>query len=80
MDDRKAVLISQPDRRVNWSIFAEAEGECPYTPEVIAPIVAEGDPIGAVIIASREPNPKFGELELKSAVTAASFLAKQMEQ
>lgn len=47
---------------------------------VIAPILVEGDPIGAVIMATRDTNVPFGELELKSAVTAASFLAKQMEQ
>ena len=48
--------------------------------QIIAPIIAEGDAIGAVIVASKEPNVKMGELELKLAETAASFLAKQMEQ
>lgn len=47
---------------------------------MIAPIIAEGDPIGAVILASKEPDVKMGELELKLAETAAGFLAKQMEQ
>jgi len=57
-----------------------ADGECNYEAEVIAPIISEGDPIGAVILASREPNLDMGELELKLAETAAGFLAKQMEQ
>ncbi|MBO5301607.1 MAG: stage V sporulation protein T, partial [Peptococcaceae bacterium] len=39
-----------------------------------------GDPIGSVIIASKDTSAKLGELELKLAETAASFLAKQMEQ
>ncbi|OUM99460.1 MAG: stage V sporulation protein T [Firmicutes bacterium ZCTH02-B6] len=47
---------------------------------VIAPIVAEGDPIGAVILGTRDPDKKMGELELKLVETAAGFLAKQMEQ
>ncbi len=47
---------------------------------VIAPIVAQGDPIGAVMICSKEDAVSFGELELKLAETAAGFLAKQMEQ
>jgi AbrB family transcriptional regulator (stage V sporulation protein T) len=33
-----------------------------------------------VIIASKENTAKLGELELKLGETAASFLAKQMEQ
>ncbi len=80
MDGRKAVLITQPDRHSDCSIFAGEEGEYSYTAAVIAPIIVEGNPIGAVILASKDPNAKFGDLELKSAVTAASFLAKHMEQ
>ncbi|MEW6574479.1 MAG: stage V sporulation T C-terminal domain-containing protein, partial [Bacillota bacterium] len=41
---------------------------------------SEGDPIGAVVLVSREPGVRMGELELKLAETAAGFLAKQMEQ
>ena len=54
--------------------------EATFQSQIIAPIIAEGDAIGAVIVASKEPNVKMGELELKLAETAASFLAKQMEQ
>ncbi len=46
---------------------------------VIAPIVYNGDPIGSVILFSRE-EVKMGELETKLAETAAGFLSKQMEQ
>lgn len=51
-----------------------------YSSQVIAPIIAGGDPIGSVIILSREENTKMGDLEVKLAETAAGFLAKQMEQ
>lgn len=78
LNRRKATLITQPAPRSYSTVFAGEEG-CRYTAEVIAPIIAEGDAIGAVIIASKEPNIKFGDLELMSAVTAASFLAKQMK-
>jgi AbrB family transcriptional regulator (stage V sporulation protein T) len=47
---------------------------------VVAPIIAEGDPIGAVILGTRESGRKVGDLEEKLAETAAGFLAKQMEQ
>ena len=58
----------------------EAEGGCKVTAEVIAPIISQGDPIGAVIIMSKNAGVKMGELEVKLAETAAGFLAKQMEQ
>ncbi len=47
---------------------------------VIAPIVSAGDPIGAVILATREESAKMGDLEQKLAETGAGFLGKQMEQ
>ncbi|WP_339060691.1 stage V sporulation protein T [Tepidibacillus marianensis] len=47
---------------------------------VIAPIIAAGDPIGTVILMSKEDGVKMGNLEVKMVETASSFLAKQMEQ
>jgi len=81
MEERKAVVINNPgeDPSCKDCMLIEA-GECKYSSEVIAPIIAEGDPIGAVILASRESDTKMGEMELKLAETAAGFLAKQMEQ
>lgn len=81
MEDRKALVINNPGKEpyCKDSMIVE-DGDCKYSAEVIAPIIAEGDPIGAVILASREPDIKMGEMELKLAETAAGFLAKQMEQ
>ncbi|HEY0828782.1 MAG TPA: stage V sporulation protein T [Bacilli bacterium] len=47
---------------------------------VIAPIIAGGDPIGAVIMISKDEGTKMGQMEVKMSETAAGFLAKQMEQ
>ena len=55
------------------------DDETKYSSQVVAPIIAEGDVIGSVIILSKEGE-KFGELESKLAETAALFLGKQMEQ
>lgn len=44
----------------------------------ISPIIANGDPIGCVIMLSKEGE-KFSDVEQKVVETAASFLAKQME-
>lgn len=80
MEDRKPVLITRPgEDRYCKECITEDEKGCKFTSEVIAPIIAEGDPIGAVIICTREPGETVSELELKLAETAAGFLAKQME-
>lgn len=39
----------------------------------------QGDPIGSVILVSKEPDVVMGKLEVKLAETAAGFLSKQME-
>jgi AbrB family transcriptional regulator (stage V sporulation protein T) len=49
-----------------------------YSNQLIAPIIAEGDVLGAIVFLS--PNKKMGEVENKLALTAAGFLGKQMEQ
>ncbi|AHD07636.1 stage V sporulation protein T [Paenibacillus larvae] len=70
------------------SVLETASGQyeiCKDTPETyssfaIAPIVAGGDPIGAVILLSKDESVSMGEVETKMVETAAGFLAKQMEQ
>jgi AbrB family transcriptional regulator (stage V sporulation protein T) len=47
--------------------------------EVIAPIVCQGDAIGAVVILAKSDRNENVEIEKKLASTAASFLGKQME-
>ncbi|MTI82122.1 MAG: stage V sporulation protein T [Firmicutes bacterium] len=81
MDERKAMLINSPEDESgtkDGTIIDDADSK--YTCQVIAPIIAEGDPIGAVILASKESDVKMSDLEMKLAETAAGFLAKQMEQ
>lgn len=48
-----------------------------YNHELIAPIISEGDVLGAVVLLSSDK--KMGEVEGKLAQTAAGFLGKQME-
>jgi len=50
-----------------------------YSSQVIVPIVAHGDPIGSVILLTKDTDKVMGELETKLAETAAGFLGKQME-
>ncbi|MGO0121674.1 stage V sporulation protein T [Desulfothermobacter acidiphilus] len=77
MEGRRAVVINCPgDPLCQESLLGEEEGQ--FASAVIAPIVSEGDAIGAVVLLSREEGTRMGDLELKLAETAASFLAKQM--
>ena len=72
MDDRQSIL-HHPQSQVAF-VDGREEKVQSYT---LAPIIAGGDPIGVVVIFSDERS--IGEVEKKSAETAASFLAKQME-
>ncbi|WBW97932.1 stage V sporulation protein T [Oceanirhabdus sp. W0125-5] len=76
MEDRKAVVLEGNNI---VPIYDDEEHEGKYTHQAIGPILAEGDAIGTVIIASTEGGAAFGDTEKKLVETAASFLGKQME-
>ncbi|MBD0384551.1 stage V sporulation protein T [Paenibacillus sedimenti] len=75
MDNRKAILESASGQ---YEIIKDASET--FSSYVAAPIVAGGDPIGSVILVSKDENVKMGQMEMKMVETAAGFLAKQMEQ
>lgn len=83
MEARRSAVFERGGeaRTIRQSLLAdEEEGEATYTAALVAPIVAAGDPIGAIIVCSRDPGASMGPLELKLAETGASFLARQMDQ
>ena len=73
MEERSTVL--ETNESSVMIVDGNEEQLASYT---ISPIIANGDPIGSVIILSKER--ALGEVEKKSAETAAGFLARQMEQ
>lgn len=79
METRKSVLINNT---ADHEFYQESDDMIGprFANEAIAPIISEGDPIGAVVMGSRDPAVKMTDLEMKLVETAASFLAKQMEQ
>lgn len=80
MEDRKTLVNNKPGETKNrGALIGEDDDDSRFTAYVIAPIISGGDPIGAVIICSREPDVQVAETEIKLAETAAGFLAKQME-
>ena len=78
MEGRKVVVLGGDNGKI-VPLYSDENVEDKYKAQVIAPIIAEGDAIGTVIMVSKE-NDSFGEVEKKLAETAAAFLGKQMEQ
>jgi AbrB family transcriptional regulator (stage V sporulation protein T) len=80
MEDRKTLVVNKTgDNKARGSLISDDEDDTRFSAYVVSPIVSGGDPIGAVIICSREPDSQMTETETKLAETAAGFLAKQME-
>lgn len=76
IQERMTVQAGKDDKAYTPVAAEDIEG---IVSQVVAPIICEGDAIGAVILMSREPRAKFGEGEVKLAATAAGFLGRQME-
>lgn len=72
MEERTSVIITQQGEVALIDGIEETISS--YT---VGPIIANGDPIGAVIIFSKDST--IGEVERKAVETAAGFLARQME-
>ncbi|MBP1950464.1 stage V sporulation protein T [Virgibacillus litoralis] len=73
MEDRSLVFeTEQATLEITQGKDEEIDSYC------ISPIIANGDPIGCVMMFSRDGK-KLSNVEQKSTETASSFLAKQME-
>lgn len=79
IEEKTTLVVKSPDEKT-ITITADEQGDRKYSSQVVSPIVSEGDPIGAVILLSTDPNTRMGEVEAKLAQSAAGFLGKQMEQ
>lgn len=75
LSQRTAFSASRTDP--NFVSIIDNDDDPSYSYQFIAPVIAEGDVIGAVVLLS--PDQKMGEVEIKLAICAASFLGKQME-
>lgn len=71
--NKRTIVMEKHENSVEWvpGVFETVKSYC------IAPIIASGDPIGAIFLISKVHY--IGEAELKAIETAANFLAKQME-
>ena len=76
---RQVVTVNRTNGGKMIAVTSE-EDAAAYTAQVICPIIADGESIGAVLLLSREQNAKMGDTELKVAETTASIVGRQMEQ
>ncbi len=74
MNERQSMVQTS---KGEYNIVGDSTEE--VTAYVVAPIVANGDPIGAVVMLSKNDK-SMGDVEQKLSETAAGFLARQMEQ
>lgn len=51
-----------------------------YTAQIVVPIIADGEVIGALALLSRESGVKMSDADLKVAETTAGIVGRQMEQ
>jgi len=77
MESRNMYVTNEQNKPIR--IFYEDENPNEYTAQIIAPIIMQGDPIGSVILLSKDSSVQVGETEIKLLETAAGFLSKQME-
>ncbi|MBE5960815.1 MAG: stage V sporulation protein T [Lachnospiraceae bacterium] len=75
INDRESIAVGREDK--GFVRITSDDEDIVY--EVIAPIISEGDAIGAVMILTKDAKLKLGDAEIKLAATAAAFLGRQME-
>ena len=51
-----------------------------YTAQIVAPILADGEIIGGLMLLSRESGMSMSDVDRKVAETTANIVGKQMEQ
>lgn len=76
---RQTVALNRQNGARPVSVTGEDDPQG-YSAQVLSPIIADGEAIGAVLLLSREQGARMGDTELKVAETAAGIVGRQMEQ
>ena len=77
--ENKEIFKSKENNEISIPITQNEGRERIYNSQVIYPIITDGDVVGSVILLSKEPNQKMGEVEDKVAQSAAGFLGTHLE-
>ena len=76
--ENKEVYASKENNERALPVIQNDTQERVYQPQVVCPIISDGDSIGSVILISKDRNKKMGDMELKVVQSAAGFLSSQM--
>ena len=77
--ENKEVYTSKENNEIALPVTKNDNKDKIYNSQVIYPIISDGDVIGSVILMSKEPNKKMGDVEFKVVQSAAGFLGSQLE-
>ena len=77
--ENKEVYTSKENNEVALPVTKNDNKERIYNSQVVYPIISDGDVIGSVILISKEPNKKMGDVEFKVVQSAAGFLGNHLE-
>ena len=79
MLERQVLLVHFSGGSESSSILVDDGSEFALISAAIAPIIADGDPIGAVIIGTPSQQKTVGDLEESLVFTAAGYIGRQVE-
>lgn len=77
--NRKTVIRRRAQGENMMEILVHAKDADAYAMQLLAPIISQGDAIGAVLLLSKDDKP-LGDVEIKVAETTAGLIARQMAQ
>ena len=77
--ENKEIYTSKENNEIALPVTKNDNKDKIYNSQVIYPIISDGDVIGSVILMSKEPNKKMGDVEFKVVQSAAGFLGSQLE-
>jgi AbrB family transcriptional regulator (stage V sporulation protein T) len=58
IEEKNTLVVKAPEEKT-ITILADENGEKRYSSQVVSPIISEGDPIGAVMFLSTDPNTRM---------------------
>lgn len=81
MQHRQTVVVNdvEGEKPFPGTLLFDDDDDRRVAAYIAAPIVVGGEAIGSVILCTREPDRKMGDLERTLVETAATFLARQMQ-
>ncbi|NMA94433.1 MAG: stage V sporulation protein T [Clostridiales bacterium] len=80
IQEKKTVVANADQGDVLYILTQDESPPSRYNAQVITPIVNMGDPVGAIILLSREPGVIMGDVEVLISETTAGFLVGHLGQ